>query len=207
MPARLGLAAVGEAKLSDGTRLTTLDWRANRLADALAKAAARRRIAGANTDATLAVAAKAVRHAARLLGRVTFAANNHVVTEVGPDGKSCTRVIRDASQPGSLRPVPAPPAGHRRQPAAHGADGAQAQEQPRPLLQFQRPTPISEPLVPHRARPASVPARQQRRAAAPSPYLMRLRECLRPMEGPTAAERLDALRDRIRARAASACVL
>ena len=40
MPAHCTLAAVGEHKLSDGSRLSCLDWRANRLADAAAKGAA-----------------------------------------------------------------------------------------------------------------------------------------------------------------------
>ena len=40
MPAHTTLASVGEVKMSNGQRLTTVDWRANRLVDALAKTSA-----------------------------------------------------------------------------------------------------------------------------------------------------------------------
>ena len=40
MPAHTSTGAVREAKLSNGTRLSMLDWRANRLVDALAKISA-----------------------------------------------------------------------------------------------------------------------------------------------------------------------
>ena len=53
MPAHCTLGAVGEAKLSNGCRLSTIDWRANRLADALAKAGARMRQTVGVTDKLL----------------------------------------------------------------------------------------------------------------------------------------------------------
>ena len=79
MPAHSSPAAVGEAKLSNGSRLTHIDWRANRLADALAKRAASD---GAPPTAVLRLlksAQAAVEFSAKLLGRITFAANHHVV--------------------------------------------------------------------------------------------------------------------------------
>ena len=39
-----------------------------------------------------------MKHAARLLGRVTHASNNHLVTSIGPEGQSVSEVTRDASQ-------------------------------------------------------------------------------------------------------------
>ena len=40
MPAHTSTASVGEVKLSNGTRLSMVDWRAKRLVDALAKTSA-----------------------------------------------------------------------------------------------------------------------------------------------------------------------
>ena len=70
VPAHTSPRSIGKAKRSDGARLTHIDWRANRLADGLAKQAA------ADTQPPLAV----VRHAAMLLACVTHAANNFTVS-------------------------------------------------------------------------------------------------------------------------------
>ena len=99
MPAHQTARAIGEVKLSDGTRLTAVDWRANRLADALAKQEAGRDAATAASSELRADAAQAVRHAAALLGRTTFAANHHVVQVCGEDGVVRNVVRRDATTP------------------------------------------------------------------------------------------------------------
>ena len=98
MPAHCTVAAVGMARLSNGSRLSVIDWRANRLADALAQAAARSRLALGATVGLLAAATSAVRHAARLLGQVTHASNHHEVVLVEADGASRVVVRRDAVQ-------------------------------------------------------------------------------------------------------------
>ena len=54
MPAHCIPAAVKQVALSDGSRLTMVDWRANRLADGLAKLAARQRITVPKAEALLA---------------------------------------------------------------------------------------------------------------------------------------------------------
>ena len=105
MPAHLSLASVGERKQSNGVQLSTVDRRANRLVDVLAKLAAGRRVVFFN-DKVLAVASKAVRHAAQLLGRVTHAASNHAEVQVGADGREVTKVLRDASHMESSRSRP-----------------------------------------------------------------------------------------------------
>lgn len=96
MPAHQSMASVGEAKLSNGHRLTTIDWRANRLVDALAKAAASERQPPPAIERILAWAHSAVRHSAKLLARVTHAANNHEVVGIGPTGEPTSRTIRDS---------------------------------------------------------------------------------------------------------------
>ncbi len=105
MPAHQSIAMVGERKLSDGSRLSTVDWRANRLVDSLAKQAAAERELPRAAARLLDSAAAAVRHAATLLGRVTHGANNLELQVVDEDGTVTKRVLRDA------RPRPS---GHKR---------------------------------------------------------------------------------------------
>ena len=98
LPAHLTLQAVGERKLSNGARMTIIDWRANRLVDALAKmAAAQSRLLPALL-ALLKTATLAAQYSARLLGRVTFAANNCPMQVQNEDG-TLTQVMCRDSQP------------------------------------------------------------------------------------------------------------
>ena len=63
----------------NGQRLSTVDWRANRLVDALAKLDAALRELPAACVKLLDSAECAVKHSAKLLARVTHAANNHTL--------------------------------------------------------------------------------------------------------------------------------
>jgi len=96
MPAHLSHNMVGEVKLSNGVRLSTVDWRANRLADALAKSVAARNQMPTNVARVLDGAAALVRHSVILLAHATHLANNHIVQDVGLDGEIVKRVLRDA---------------------------------------------------------------------------------------------------------------
>ena len=60
MPAHTKLQDIGEFRLSDGSRLTAKDWRANRLVDVLAKQEAKRTAASKATTKLLESAATAV---------------------------------------------------------------------------------------------------------------------------------------------------
>ena len=86
MPAHQSIAAVGEGRLSSGARLSMLDWRANRLVDALAKEAAAEHQPPPAVAKLLHSAKSAVKHYAMLLGRITHAANHYTVMVPGPDG-------------------------------------------------------------------------------------------------------------------------
>jgi len=109
LPAHQSMASIGEAKLSDGTRLSHLDWRANRLVDAFAKAAAAINQPPPAVVKLLESAKVAVRHSATLLGRVTHAANHHSMLVVGPDGLPVTKVCRDSvDRPRVARDAPPP---------------------------------------------------------------------------------------------------
>ena len=104
VPAHTSPSAIGEAKRSDGARLTHIDWRANRLADGLAKQAA---TATQPPDAVLRLLASAlvaVRYAATLLGCVTHAANNHILSVIADDGTVSNKVVRDSVDKPRARP-------------------------------------------------------------------------------------------------------
>ncbi len=103
MPAHQTLHAVGSAKSSDGELLTAIDWRANRLVDAMAKLHAHRRLPSSGTATTLRAARLAARHAAQQLGQVTHAANNAQRSVRQEDGSTTTVTVRDAA-PGVRHP-------------------------------------------------------------------------------------------------------
>jgi hypothetical protein len=78
---------------SDGSPVSAVDWRANRLVDAVAKSAA-----GAPLSTTYAVrclksAGEALRHEAAVLAAVTYAANTQRVQTITASG-NCTTVVR-----------------------------------------------------------------------------------------------------------------
>ena len=120
VPAHTSPSSIGEAKRSDGARMTHVDWRANRLADGLAKQAAAMTQPPPSVLRLLASAFVAVRHAAKSLARVTHAANNHTVTVTAEDGGVTSKVVRDSvdkprakqkrkgSGPAPLPPTPTP---------------------------------------------------------------------------------------------------
>ena len=107
MPAHQPLSAIGSAVLSNGKLLSGVDWRANRLVDALAKQAATTVRAPREVRCLLESGRAAVKHAAALLAVVTHAANHHKEPVQRRDGTWSTRCMRDAQQPA---------AGTRRQP-------------------------------------------------------------------------------------------
>ena len=76
VPAHKSYTAIGEVMKGDGTRFTAADWQANRLVDALAKAAAAQLQVPREVAAFVRSAEAAAAHVACLLGVVTHAANN-----------------------------------------------------------------------------------------------------------------------------------
>ena len=95
VPAHLGESAVGFVRPC-GRVFTATDWRANRLADALAKNVSRH-YAIDETDANLVVSAEhTAEHALALLGVVTHAANHRSTSEIGKDGISRIVFKRDS---------------------------------------------------------------------------------------------------------------
>ena len=98
MPAHQSIASVGRIVLSNGEHMSVLDWRANRLVDAVAKQAADSMRAPMAITRLLNSGSAAVKHAATLLGQVTHAANNCKMEVVQPDGSRVLKVCRDSQQ-------------------------------------------------------------------------------------------------------------
>ena len=96
MPAHLPITAIWNATRSDGKVITPVDWRANRLVDALAKAAAATRQAPSESRDMIKAALGTLRFAGLRLGIVTFWANNLPVQAHGENGSTHTITIRDA---------------------------------------------------------------------------------------------------------------
>jgi hypothetical protein len=190
LPAHMSHRSVGEAKRSDGHRLSHIDWRANRLADALAKLAAAANQPSKAVLSLLFSAAAAVKHSAMLLGRTTHAANHHPVHELNGDGETVIRLKRDSVD--APRPVPA----DRKAPKA--APQPQPAPTPRDVRPWQAPLPSTR-------RPArrSSPARAA--ALLEAAQLQRRVEDLGSSLQPSAtrrpaAERMEALKQRLMAR-------
>lgn len=125
MPAHQPLSAISNAKLSNGKLLSGVDWRANRLVDALAKSAATTVRAPSPLRCLLESGHIAAKHRAALLAVVTHTANNQKEPVQRPDGTWSTRTVRDAQQPPGhtrrQRKHPKPPAEPAQLAVAHGS--------------------------------------------------------------------------------------
>ena len=98
IPAHTTAAAIVRAKLSNNKLMTVVDWRANRLVDALAKACANDVLPMAMITDLVNSGGEATKHAAALLGAVTHTANNFKVKEFGPDNEIITKTLRDSQK-------------------------------------------------------------------------------------------------------------
>ena len=94
LPAHKSSSAIGEAKLSNGVRLSSVDWRANRLVDMLARVAAghvgcEREVLGLLESAE--TVPRCLHHAVLMLLLML----HHQVVTIGDGGKTITQVVRD----------------------------------------------------------------------------------------------------------------
>ena len=90
-------ATVGRAYRSDGRVVTAVDWRANRLVDAAAKAAAGQERVSGGCRITLKQALKAAEYGAAVAGTTTHAANNLRVQVTTASGSTTTVTRRDST--------------------------------------------------------------------------------------------------------------
>ena len=183
MPAHTAPSAIGERLKSNGKPVSAPEWRANQLADCLAKSAAHESPERTAAAKGIHAAQQVLLHAASQLGCVTLAANNHEVCVTKADGTTCTVTRRDATAPSARRHVAVPP----RPPTAS------------PVL----PPPVPTVQLPTIARRSSAAAEHRRECSTrDQQQVQRLLGDMRlsPAVGPPAADRLAALRQRIAAR-------
>ena len=196
MPAHTSASAMAfPPRDSSGQPISWVAWRANRLADALAKYAASRVRLPASVFKWIKDAEELHRHQAALLGWVTHAATHHEVHVTDAHGKTSSQVIRD-----SCGQRPQRPRTWRRfspqqamQQLAPTAASAASSIPPRPA-----------PVGPREKARRLNACHDQRQRVADAARTARHLEAteLQPSNGPSAAERLEALRERVRARAA-----
>ena len=97
MPSHGARHAIGEAVKSDDSVVSAIDWRANRLADAAAKAAAFANRSPAAARIKLQRTLSAYEHALTELAVVTTAANYHPMQIIRDDGTVEHRIARDSA--------------------------------------------------------------------------------------------------------------
>ena len=99
MPSHATLAAATALCKSDGTFVTTSDWRANRLCDAHAKLAAGAAAPDPSDVQAVKLGMRLARLQAAVVGATTYAANHHVVETLTRSGEIGRTVMRDAVAP------------------------------------------------------------------------------------------------------------
>ena len=203
VPAHVSAARMrsGPPLTSAGQPLTWLQWRANRLVDAVAKSAASSTRLPASVFKWVKAAEQLHQHQAATLGMVTYAANHHEQPSVDAQGRATVRVLRDSAgqrqrgtrtwrrflpqQACQVIPPPEPwPASSSSSSIVSAAVQA------------------SKPLAPREKRRKLTEEHFQReRVKAATQVATHLAgSTLRPSTGPTASDRLAALRARVQAR-------
>ena len=227
MPSHESVEAVGRLRDSQGRPITSVMWRANRLADALAKKAASEHRLPSHALHQVEAAAQLVRYNAAELEVVTHSANNHYVPIVDESGATVVKVVRDstAQRPFKTRRDVGPSTLGAERLTAIASHGEIASNTDAQMTAPWLPTTGSGAPRNSLKRKASVSgmasrARSCKRAALAAKHLLRedvleqeqlaswisTRE-LAPSAGPSAQERLDALRSRIRCRKADGSFL
>jgi len=212
MPSHTTLTTAHTRKRSDGKPVSATDWRANRLVDALAKLGAASNRASAELRRHRLAAKQLVEHTAAVLGVATYSANNFKEQVWTHAGKLVQATRRDSAPPPLRKGLWGPrtkepdqpkPAG-KTQPtqeetnaAARAAERQQAEDQ---LAAQRQLAQTAKARAAEHARGDAAQAELRFKAA----WLAQLRSRdLQPTSGPTATERLDALRARLQQKLAA----
>jgi len=201
MPSHQSASNLAGSIASNGEPVTTLMWRANRLADALAKGIASRHRLPNWALSLVKSAGTLVKHQAARLGTATYLANNYEEQVTLEGGAVVKRFRRDstAKRP-HFKKVGMPVAVAT---TAASSSTATRATGARVGTRFAAAAAPSAPLNRRRnKRAASVTAHELRRLVDEEPALAR---CLRakwlqPSTGPTAAERIARVREKVLAR-------
>ena len=193
MPAHTTASESETRVKSNGKSLTTTEWRANQLADALAKRGASSSALRTAADKVIKAAGNALVQSAARLGVVTLAANNHVTETINEHGVKIRIVNRDSSA------VPAETAlaqAHRKETKAAALESKQ--------VKAPAPPATAAPLVPLTLPQAKAKKRKQDEALRQNAVSAHLNAALATSlasasanskpQAVTAAERLEALR-------------
>jgi len=193
MPSHESRSAIGRVTRSDGQVVTVVDWRSNRLVDCLARSAAARHRLPELQRRLLATAKEALEYSAALIGATAHASSNFPVTTFTDDGSAVTSLRRDA--------VPPPP--------CKGKWGPRKKKPATPS------TPVVAPPAPPPQSFLEPRSRDQRRADAAKEttaredeqqarfirtWSLEMAAATRRPQPTDAATRLEALRERVRAK-------
>ncbi len=209
MPSHETANSLGSAKDSNGRPVSPLMWRANRLADVLAKAAASTRRLPTWATKLVAAAGALVKHSAARLGVATQRANNYSVEVFTPEGTLVKQILRDST-------AERPQWRHKRKAAS--SDSRQTEAAPRRTAAAKdelpdRPRKVAARAVSRSATTAASSALTRKRRATLD--VQQLREQLADEErvagwlasrrlaasnAPNAQQRLENLRERLRSR-------
>ena len=200
MPAHTSIDQCMHRQRSDLKSVTAIDWRANQLADVLAKEAAKddpRRRAAAKY---ISNAKRALLHHAAILGMATYEANDHKIDRESIDGSIKEVIVRDStSLPANAKRTRRLPAGIKRKAAASNDEPATAIASNLLPTCVHGSTRAAEKASCKRAKTAA--ARTAERSILSSVINDTAQRLLRPVSTTSADVRLAALRERIRARA------
>ena len=195
MPAHKSKGAIGNVVKSDGSTVTFIEWRANRLVDVLAKSAAAFDRVSPAVLKQVKDAGMAVEHSLAKLGAITHACNHHKVAVLRPDGSQGWRILRD-SAPGkraARRPRPRPQVAQApletAAPALAAPEGDVAASRPETLWHAGK------------ASRAAAETRKRRREEADCVTRLVSQRVLLPPSGDIAAIRMAKIAERVRLRA------
>jgi len=187
MPAHGSRASVNRAVKSNGCPVSWVDWRSNRLVDSLAKAAAHRWAVPESTKQFVRDAIRLYEFSAGLVGNAAFASNHYQHTDFTDNGV-VTRYLRDSQPPPVRRQAPAQAAG----------PGTAAASAPPTATAPASASSSSTAAPPHRRPLGTRHLEAERDARFLHTWHQEMATQTRaPREGPTAAERLAALRLRV----------
>ena len=178
---------------SQGIALSWIQWRANRLADVLAKAAAARDRLPEKIFKWIKDAQQLHQHQAAVLGLATHAATHFERRVVDPHGQTVTHLIRDSAGQRPRRPR----TWRRYQPQQASQAIAPSAMAPRDMAE-RPPAPLGPRAKRRRLTQVYLQQRQISSARQVATHLAAT--SLAPSAGPPASDRLAALRERIRAR-------
>ena len=204
IPAYLTESAV-QRTLSSGHVFTITDWRANRLADALAKSVSYASAISEDSSDFLAAANLATKHACALLGTVTYAANHKEFKAWRANGTPYTKLVRDTCEEQRLHKTVTARAPEAKQQAVTELTTAS----PDWARDWAAKTTSAEQRVPRHAvslaRSAAEKARETAAAAQDNARLLSVvseaARSLKPYRSlGTAAERIKAVAERLRRR-------